>query len=176
MFNKSSVEASTGIVRLTKVSPLIFEIVQTWLYTGQTTWAVGDEDKEINSEHSLDLFLFGTDYDLPNLRNKAIDNLIELHGGSVPAYQDIIKAYQGTLEGSPIRKLFVDLIVYFPAEALLLMRQHAEAFSKCPQFLMDVNIALLEVVQKEVVQMPGCVGTANPCEYHVHENGVGKCR
>jgi hypothetical protein len=176
MFNRSSAESSTGIVRLTKESPLIFEIVQTWLYTGQITRAVGDEDKEIDSEHSLDLFLFGTEYDLPKLRNKAIDSLIELHGGSIPAYQDIIKAYQGTLEGSPIRKLFVDLIVYFPAEAQSLMREHAEAFSEYPQFLMDVNVALLEVVERDVVQMPGCVGTADPCQYHLHENGESKCR
>ncbi|KAL2042248.1 hypothetical protein N7G274_004736 [Stereocaulon virgatum] len=73
---------------------------------------VGDEDKEINSEYSLDRLLFGTEYNLPNLRNKAVDSLIELHvGGSVPAYQDIIKAYQGILQGSPIRKLSVDLMI-----------------------------------------------------------------
>ena len=75
-FNGSFAEASNGIVNLPEELPRTFEIVHTWLYTGELTRAIGTEDVECTPNHNIELYVFGDKYTMPKLWTKAMDQLL----------------------------------------------------------------------------------------------------
>lgn len=78
-FNKSFAEASNSAINLPKELPRTFEIVHTWLYTGQLTRAMGTEDVECTPNHNIELYIFGDKHAMTNLCNQ----------GHVPAYKGL---------------------------------------------------------------------------------------
>lgn len=75
-FNGSFKEASSGVVSLPEEYPETFDIVHTWLKANELTQSEDGEDIDCTSLQLVNVFIFADKYDMPELRNEAIDGLI----------------------------------------------------------------------------------------------------
>ena len=55
-----------------------FEIVYIWLYSGKLTHAEDSKDTSLTLNELMDIYMFGDEYEMPRLRNDAVDMLIPL--------------------------------------------------------------------------------------------------
>ena len=176
-FNGSFSEASTGIVTLTEEDPEIFDIVHTWLYTNQLTQSKDGQDVECSFEQCRDVFVLADRLVMPLLCNMAIDWLKDfyLHEDVLPSAAVIIGTYAITPENSVIRKLLVALITFAPTNWRHFSLVRRKEYVKCPDFLLDVSIAL----EKQITHRPAKVKDApffkEPCSFHHHAEGEKDC-
>ena len=149
-FNESFAEASNGVVNLPEERPRTFEIVHTWLYTGELTRAIGTEDVECTPNHNIELYVFGDKYAMPELCNKAMDQLIRYYEKKGVVETNMAFVYRKIVDGSPLWRLFVAIITCVPARSEVFMQKYAEPFWEYPQCLMDVNKALFQIIQGKI--------------------------
>ncbi|KAL8913277.1 MAG: hypothetical protein Q9172_007316 [Xanthocarpia lactea] len=111
MLNGNWEEAKSNIINLRADEPQIFEIFQNWLY-GVNLELDSDQIKDISL--LLNLWIFGDKIQVPEFQNAAIEGL--RYATTEPPrhfrLKDIETAFENTGEGSPIRKLIVDLYVW----------------------------------------------------------------
>ena len=116
-FNGSFAEASNGVVNLPEELPRTFEIVHTWLYTGELTRAIGTEDVECTPNHNIELYVFSDKYTMPKLCIKAMDQLLRDYEEKGVVETNMAFVYRKTVGGSPLRRLFVAIITCVPARS-----------------------------------------------------------
>lgn len=82
--------------------------------------------------------------------------------------------YRKTVDGSHLRRFFVAIITCVLARSEVFMQKYAETTWECPQFLMDANKALFQIIQGKI-NPPNSRHIANPCQCQQHDEGEGKC-
>lgn len=102
-------EAEEGVVILPADDPVLYKIFVTWLYSRRLRKDHKDgEDTPCQPEDLAKLYVFGDARGIPALKNDVIDSFVtERH----TIHKEVIPyIYDNTPEGSPLRRLMVDLI------------------------------------------------------------------
>ena len=178
-FNGSFKEASNDVVLLPDDDPELFDIVHIWLNVDLLTQSVNGRDVDCTSRQLIDVFIFGDKYGMPELQNMAINYLIEWavkKEGLIPHFTHV---YGNTTKNSPLRRLLVDLFAFLPQSWAEIARGYPDLLYECPEFVLDVSIALADGVFHRV-SPPSKMAKApfvnrNGCDYHTHGEGVEVC-
>ena len=137
--NGSFAEASKGVVELPEGNPKVFEIVHKWLYTHKLTVVKNGEDVKCYEDQLVDLFIFGDTFGIPTLCNSVIDAIVHnFEEDNIVITHSIRRVYNGTLEGSPLRKLIIATYINDPDDISNFLSKNSECFMACPQFLLDL--------------------------------------
>ena len=93
--------------------PSVFKRFQLWLYTGSILEAPGQSASTIDASTLTDLYLFGEARGIPALQNAATNEVIDKieESNTIPALE-VRHVYDHTCEKSPMRRLYVDLMIY----------------------------------------------------------------
>ena len=175
-FSGSFKEASSDVVLLPDDDPEIFDIVQVWLNVDWLTQFVNGKHIDCTSRQLIDVFIFGDKYGMPELRNAAINYLIEWvvkKEGLIPHFAH---AYKQTTADSSLRRLLVDVFTYLPTRWAEIAREHHDVLSECPDFVIDIATALADRVSRR--NLPSAEPPPffhKPCDYHDHGEGVEDC-
>ena len=111
MLNGNWEEAKSNTINLRADDPQVFEIFQNWLY-GVNLELDSDQTKDISL--LLSLWIFGDKIQVAEFQNAAIEGLryATVERPRIFRLKDIETAFENSGEGSPIRKLIVDLYVW----------------------------------------------------------------
>lgn len=107
-FKGGFVEAREQVLELPDENSAMFNRFQLWVYTRHLL-AEGETDTDISWGLLVGLYIFGEKCGVPDLQNAAIDVLIRKQSSAneIPTYL-LLRVYANTLEGSSLRRLFVD--------------------------------------------------------------------
>ena len=178
LFSGSFKEASSDTVLLPDDDPEIFDIVHIWLTIDCLTQSVNGEDVDCTSRQLIDVFIFGDKYGMPELRNMAINCLIEWVAEKQGLTAHFAHAYEHTTKNSPLRRLLVDVFAFLPESWAETARAQYDLLLECPEFVTDVAIKLGDGFSRRVfhqVSMAETFFIKDACEYHDHGEGVGEC-
>ena len=105
-------ESDGQVLELPDDDPVAFSHFQLWLYTGNILES-HEHAKDIDWEVPVNIYLFGDVRGIPGLQNEAIDVYIDKYVAIkiIPVYQ-LRCVYKNTLDGSPLRKLMVDMMTF----------------------------------------------------------------
>ena len=136
-------ESKDQVLELPDDDPVAFSHFQLWLYTGNIIES-HESPKDIPWEVLIDLYLFGDARGIPRLQNEAIDLFIEKSDvmNEIPS-GELNFIYQNTVDGSPLRKLMVDMMT-FDAVLTDSMWFDEEPTLYPQQFLFDLAKSLYE--------------------------------
>ncbi|TKA67598.1 hypothetical protein B0A49_04580 [Cryomyces minteri] len=108
-------EAVENHVTLEDEDPAVFHIFYLWLYSSR----LYDVDKRkpnhvpLSEETLVRTWVFGDKRGVPGLQDAALNSLVSLLANRWTADEAIVRlAYENTLEGSPLRKLYVRFVAY----------------------------------------------------------------
>ncbi|KAF6229641.1 hypothetical protein HO173_011496 [Letharia columbiana] len=177
-FNGSFSEAVNGVVVLPKESSRNFEIMHTWLYTNELTQTVGGKDAACGPDQLADAFIFGDKYDMPLLRNKAIDVIASNYSSPVVVVGCIAHAYANTTAGSPLRRLLAAMFTAKPTLWIWVAGKATETFLECPEFLFDVAMELAKSgnnAQTKGMNLNDAPFKKDLCAFHEHAEGEKDC-
>ncbi|KAL8673488.1 MAG: hypothetical protein Q9168_002094 [Polycauliona sp. 1 TL-2023] len=111
MMNGNWEEAKTNVINLPAHEPVVFEIFQNWLYSVDLNL---EHDQKMQPSLMLKLWIFGDMTQVPGFQNAALEGLRTAILG--PPYEfrlkDIQTAFEHSGEGSPLRRLIVDMYVW----------------------------------------------------------------
>lgn len=166
-------------------TPSVVDLYVQWIYSGRVLSRKAGAEEEGNDSiergngHEFDLlvggFVFGEKVRDGDFKDAVIDALIHTvatpdDNGSCwyPMKKWVTQAYAGTPEGSPIRKLLVDMFMFNGQEDWLEGEDNVD-------FLVDLGRRLLadrEAVQRkrQHTQDPTKPGVSS-CQYHHHDQG-----
>jgi len=168
MFKEGFVDAETRTFRLSNEDPYVFERVRNWIYSRNLCGSGLDEAKTLNTLTLVKLWIFGDKYAMPLLQNPAVDlilrNIDVRYNGPTSLLPMI---YEGTGQGSALRRLFIDIIAKTGHPSLL--NQMTEKYW-CRESLLDFVKVLWQ--PSGVSQTYSDLSTWDTCLYHVHEEGV----
>ena len=136
-------ESKDQVLKLPDDDPVVFSHFQLWLYTGNIIES-HEFPKDISWKVLIDLYLFGDVRGIPRLQNEAIDLFIEKNKAMKVIPNDNFNfIYENTVDGSPLRKLIVDMMTF---NAVLTESQwFDEKQALYPQqFLIDLAKSLYE--------------------------------
>lgn len=161
-------EGQEGIIRLPDDDPEVLELYEEWLYEGKI---FSQDEQQVEDSDESDLlikaFVFGEKIQDGRFRDAAIDCLIACLNSKdenrykwFPTEQGIDMVYEGTPPGSPLRRLMVDMHVYYGEESWFDGETNTE-------FLVELARDLLNVRQELDLNEPAC-GTS--CSYHHHSH------
>ena len=106
------VESQTQTLELLEDKVEVFGHFLPWLYSGNVR-AEGNGSDGCNDDGlflMIDLYLFGEMRGIPELQNKAIDELIRENNSTERVPTGLLnRIYDGTPVGSPLRRLMVDV-------------------------------------------------------------------
>ena len=175
-FSGSFKEASSDVVLLPDDDPEVFDIVHIWLHIGLLTQSVNGQDIECTSRQLIDVFIFGDKYGMPELQNAAINCIIEWVVNNTLLTPHFAHAYAHTTENSPLRRLLVAVYTYSPSRWAKIAREQSQVLSACPEFVMDVAIALADGAFRRNLNLAEPPPFwYRPCDYHDHGEGVEDC-
>lgn len=163
-------ESKDQVLELPDDDPVAFSHFQLWLYTGNILES-HEIAKDICWTVLLDIYLFGDVRGIPRLQNEAIDVFIDKHVAMnhVPANR-LNFIYENTLDGSPLRKLMVDLFTFKVALTNIDNVLTEKRKGLYPQlFLMDLAKSLYEEragTKKKIFDF-----RAVRSNYHIHDDG-----
>ncbi|KAM0797441.1 hypothetical protein BDR22DRAFT_440417 [Usnea florida] len=163
-------ESQDQVLELPDDDPTAFSHFQLWLYTGNILES-HKSAKDIDWRVLISIYLFGDVRGIPGLQNEAIDVLIDkLEAMNKIPVNQIPRIYKNTLDGSPLRKLVVDL---FTHEKIPLTDDywfHEERKPKYPQqFLIDLAKSLYE--DRARYKTKDTEFKAVRSNYHIHNDG-----
>ncbi|KAI9811447.1 MAG: 40s ribosomal protein L44e [Pycnora praestabilis] len=112
--NGNFMEAQTGIISLPDDEEDIFEIFNSWLYTGKVRDDTrGEDEGHLSFQQLTHLYVFGDSKDVVKLRNAVIDELLaEIDYQWSSPCKEIIYIYENTAETSMLRKFFIDFYIW----------------------------------------------------------------
>ncbi|KAL8738996.1 MAG: hypothetical protein Q9181_000278 [Wetmoreana brouardii] len=110
-------EAKTGVITLPDDDPIVFTIFQDWLYGQGLKLNQGlelDPSQAADASLLLGLWIFGDKVQVPDFQNAAIEALRNRITNPPRHFKlkDIQFAFEHTADGSPLRKLIMDLYVW----------------------------------------------------------------
>ncbi|THW11129.1 hypothetical protein D6D23_10523 [Aureobasidium pullulans] len=117
-FNGSFKEATEGRIELPDTQVDVFEIFQVWLYSRsllntEDLQDQPDSQKYPDFEILAGLWVFGDKCQIPLLQNCAADAIIQYNKDENRFRTSVLKtAYDHTMEGSPLRRLAIDILVF----------------------------------------------------------------
>ncbi|KAL8797391.1 MAG: hypothetical protein Q9195_000546 [Heterodermia aff. obscurata] len=130
-------------IELPEENPSMFERFQLWLYTGSII-ELHEKDR-LSSKVLVDLYIFGETRIIPGLQNAVIDSTIdELIQYQLISVRSIDYLYANTSKRSPIRKLYVEMIVDNNIDLKDLkwgIKGEAPGFTYPREFLADVILS-----------------------------------
>lgn len=172
--------AEDGVVVLDDEDPLLFQVFNEWLYTGNLLFHCEDPhiDKRNSTKWSamLNLYVFAEKRIIPKLQNDLIDAMWKF-AIDEDYYPDIevIPAWARTAKTSPLHTFLVDLYVY-----------HAnlqEFFRDDSEIVIDFHVDFVMRIARESNDLAFSDGNLsedfnmwnNRCKYHVHEGSEPLC-
>ena len=163
-------ESKDQILELPDDDPTAFSHFQLWLYTG-TILQSHESAKDISWDVLISLYLFGDVRGIPGLQNEAIDVLIDKSDAmnQIVFYQ-LPRIYKNTLDGSPLRKLVVDLFTYkkvILTDDFWFHEERKPCYSQ--QFLIDLAKSLYE--DRARYKTKDTEFKAVRSNYHIHNDG-----
>ena len=174
-FNGRFREASENSVTLAEESEATFVLFLAWLYT-QTLISVRDgKDSPCSIKELIRLHVFGDKLGIPNLKNLAMDTLIEhlIGGNSTEIVQKMFsytaEIYENSPENSPLRRLLVDLMIsecHMPDE--IISNPHLTSWS--PDLLRDLVVASAPDTKAKTRDRVASFAVYT-CKYHDHGDG-----
>lgn len=162
-------ESEDQVLELPDDDPIAFPHFQLWLYTGNILES-HECAKDIDWHVLISLHLFGDVRGIPGLQNEAIDVCIDKLEASnkIPCYQ-FRRIYENTLDGSPLRKLMVDVYTFNVTLTNDLWFDEWVKALYPQQFLIDLAKSLYEEragTKTKIIDF-GAVRS----NYHVHDDG-----
>jgi len=105
-------EATEGTVVLQDDSPKVFEVFVSWLYTRKLENTVDEIPTPCSSNRLAKLYIFADRYDVPILRNDAIDALIKNRRENLQIPTSSFRmVYDATPPKDPLRRLLADMVI-----------------------------------------------------------------
>ncbi|KAI4743409.1 hypothetical protein E4T50_06207 [Aureobasidium sp. EXF-12298] len=176
-FKGSFKEAEEGKIELPDVGTEVFEAFQVWLYSRSLRVSENHGDSSDRppflSFHTLaHLWVLGDKYQIPLLQNCAIDALLEkLKEENKFSTGVVAIAYTGTMVGSPLRKLAIDIhvlkMIHKPGENCIFRESCLPDWSK--ESLVDFAHGVSEAWERKLPQYVW--PSTEKCHYHVHATG-----
>jgi hypothetical protein len=172
-------EATEGTVTLQEDSPKVFGVFVSWLYTGKLENTVDEIPTPYGSNRLAELYIFADRYDVPILRNDAIDALVTTRQNlQIPA-SFFRKVYDATLPKDPLRRLLADMVVFDTdiRESVVAYRESYPA-----EMLLDMLVVSSERIDALLSgsgngRWPWNPTKSNICSsYHTHEEGWTGCK
>ncbi|MCJ1246072.1 hypothetical protein MMC30_003276 [Trapelia coarctata] len=173
-------EAVEGTVVLESDDPRVFEVFTSWLYTRKLCYTYQDILTHCNSHRLTELYVFGDRYDIPMLRNDAIDALVEnWKVRSDMPFSSFRRVYDATPPNNPLRRLLVDMVALDSKIASSVV-PHRDSYPV--EMLLDILVVSGEKIHalRKGAAMVGCLRwyptKASICSsYHKHEEGSALC-
>lgn len=173
-------EATEGTVTLQEDSPKVFGVFVSWLYTGKLENTVDEIPTPCGSNRLAELYIFADRYDVPILRNDAIDALVKnrqelLH---IPT-SSFRMVYDATPPKDPLRRLLVDMVALntnIPKSVVA----HRESYPA--EMLLDMLVVSSEKIDALLSgsgngRWPWKPTKSSICSsYHTHEEGWTGCK
>ena len=162
-------ESEDQVLELPNDDPVVFSHFQLWLYTGNILES-HESAKDIDWNVLINLYLFGDIRGIPRLQNEAIDLFIDKYVAMNQIPRDQLNhIYENTLDGSPLRKLMVDVYTF----RATLTKDHwfnEERKALYPQqFLIDLAKSLYE--DRARFKTVKTKFRAVHSKYHIHDDG-----
>lgn len=166
-FDGSFVEATNKKVELHGVKQEVLENFHAWLYTRAL---VSDDGKKLEYQPLIKLWIFGDRFQVPMLQNCVINEIFaKERRGDLPEPLTVKSAYEDTVEGSPLRRLMIDVLAYTSflgnEDGSLMTARYREHFTI--EILQDLVKELYHARQRDMI-----VRRRRPqrdeCFYHVH--------
>lgn len=176
-FEGSFKEADEGKIELPDVKIDVFEAFQVWLYSHSLR--DGDNNKDSSGCPQLlacrtlaHLWAFGDKYQIPLLRNDSLDALLEkLEEKNRFDVTVVHIAYQNTMQGSPLRRLAIDLCVFKMAHQSDEWTIFKE--SDYPNWSVDALVDFARCMSNAwQLKLPWRIlPLRDKCHYHIHAAG-----
>ncbi|KAG9533474.1 hypothetical protein KCU93_g338, partial [Aureobasidium melanogenum] len=173
-------EAHENKIELPDVFVDVFEAFQVWLYSRSLRDPKDHGDSSTRPQllpHRIlaYLWVFGDKYQIPLLQNDSADALLgKLDQENLFATFVVHVAYQSTMQGSPLRRLAIDLCVYKmehkEGEISIFKQSHSSNWSQ--EALIDFARRMSDAWQHGLAW--GSLPSKDKCHYHVHAAG-GSC-
>ena len=146
-------EAATGEVVLKDEESRIFEVFNTWLYTGKVTQEVDGVDTACEWYQLTRLYVFADKRGIPRLKNAVVNDIVNKPHKKTGIHSQVDYVYSNTPVKSLLRKLLVDILIW------KLDIQTSKVFGNdktCRQdFLLDIIRALdLRPTPKNIADAP----------------------
>ena len=152
---KEWTEGHTRVIKLPEQTPEIMAHFLTFVYHGQLPFnGILPTKKEHFTPRwpiLIELYLYGERFLCPSIQNAVIDEILRLTriacaGGKrwYPTHTNVDKIYRGTPEGSPLRRLMVDMHLVWGRKNWLSETTNA-------QFLLDVAKAFYDKINPHTV-------------------------
>ena len=143
-------EAQTGVVELLDDIPEIVALFQTWLYAQKLEL---DEGQRKTCRLLVEIFIFGDKMGAPGFQNAAIDELSQrsMNVYPVPGATIVKRVYDGTMPGSPLRKLLVDFFPWGPWGTSSFTVEFMESYPQ--RFLAELVQRLQPTKAKRLIQV-----------------------
>ena len=162
-------ESKDQVVELPDDDPVAFSHFQLWLYTGNIIES-HECPKDITWKVLISLYLFGDVRGIPKLQNEAIDLFIDKNAAMSQVPGDRLNLiYENTLDGSPLRKLMVDLFTFntILTNDYWFNEQRKALYPQ--QFLIDLVKSLYEARIGTKTKITDF--SAVRSNYHIHDDG-----
>lgn len=164
-------EATAGAVELDDDDVEVFKTFFGWVYTGKL-FEPTSKPGEVPLDWSLlsKLYVFGDARGIPALKDAAVDAIIDRFTNvwSMPTYI-FPYIYSNTPEGSQLRKLAVNMIVYTTFPSTRLKDPQYEANFPI-EYLRDLAIALCDLPGGRSTSTKKQWSTRDRCQYHDHSD------
>ena len=138
-FQQSSLEGNSGYITLLHARVDVFEVVWMWLYTQKIAQKTANgRDMGCSDTQFINLFLFGKEYEMPELCNEALDDLIarlDLENKCLQTEGGVVYISDHAVARSPLRKLAVDSFLKFHSSLIDLYEENWSKLSACPRLL-----------------------------------------
>lgn len=173
-------EATEGTVTLQEDSPKVFEVFVSWLYTGKLENTVDEIPTPCSFKRLAELYIFADRYDVPILRNDAIDALVKHSQENLQISTSIFRmVYDATPPKDPLRRLLVDIMTLDTDihESVVAYRESYPA-----EMLLDMLVVSSERIDALLSgsgngRWPWKRTKSSICSsYHTHEEGWTGCK
>lgn len=173
-------EATEGTVTLQEDNPKVFGVFVSWLYTGKLENTVDEIPTPCGSNRLAELYIFADRYDVPILRNDAIDALVK-NRQEIPHIPILSfrMVYDATPPKDPLRRLLVDMVALTTN-----IRQSVVAYRESypAEMLLDILVVSSERIDALLSgsgngRRPWKPTKSSICSsYHTHEEGWTGCK
>jgi hypothetical protein len=164
-FSGSFKEATEGRLAPPEEKVNVFKVFNNFIYTHQLCDGDG---ADLCWSVLIKVWLFGDRHIIPALQNEAMDSILakNVKEKSIPSFS-LKYIYRNTLDGSPLRKVMIDLVTYKGHLPIMMMSEKA-TLDWPHEALVDLTVALGAKKPENIGTFAMPADKEAKCYYHVH--------
>lgn len=158
-------EATEGRLAPPEEKVNVFKVFNNFIYTHQLCDGDG---ADLCWSVLIKVWLFGDRHIIPALQNEAMDSILakNVKEKSIPSFS-LKYIYRNTLDGSPLRKVMIDLVTYKGHLPIMMMSEKA-TLDWPHEALVDLTVALGAKKPENIGTFATPADKEAKCYYHVH--------